>query len=157
MSNFLRNPNLTRNIATVAAGIGALSLSACSTGAQHNFGPKDPSMTCIELLNGANLRTDPHVPNGNDGKFNDITTIRFTDNEDYPTLKSSIPVTDKSGFYISEDPNGVWYGISADILEQYFKNNRVKKRIKSDSDGTVWVNQQRAEVCENPKKPSVVE
>lgn len=102
-------------------------------------GHVDRSISSLTLEDGARIRKDPYVPDIQSEPNNLVSEL---------DLKDSIEVdTDGKAVVASETADGEWYGIPATKLRESLMrvDPDLKLRLKGDSDGYVWVNQQRAE------------
>ena len=101
------------------------------TNPDEAFGTIDSQISSIELEAGAKLRQDPTIPWVNDENQNDMLTLE---------KDTKIEV---DGAHIKNgNANGVWFGISEDDLAA---SGLDISRFKSDKDGVVWVNTQKAD------------
>lgn len=129
----------------LAAG-GAVAFSSHESGSNDPdkiFGESDTTISKIEINgDGVNLRSDPSIPNPKDGIQNVVAKINVQDtgSGDVSTKNFSITVDTDDGVHTYEDANGTWYGINKKDLEKSVPG--VKNA--NDSDGVIWVNEQRA-------------
>jgi len=96
----------------------------------------DNGITSITIDKGANLRSDPADGDDDAGMTNLIKTTNET-----------IRVKADNDITVSQDINGTWYGVPAESL------NRVDPdlKVKGNSDGYIYVNDQRAIPHESTK------
>lgn len=146
MSNILRVRNYNKLPAAVAATAIALGATACGSEKDYSITPKDTAITCVEIDDGATLRSGPYVPAIHDGAQNTIHKVELVDDERY-NVDATINVTTPSGVHVEHDNNSTWYGLSAEDLTKAFKSKDDINSIKNDNDGIIWVNEQRANDC----------
>lgn len=95
------------------------------------------------ILHG-NVRSDPETTNSQD-------TNVYTSIDDEVTIE--IPDGDKVLIYRDEhDPNGAYYGLSTDTLEN--EDLISKNEARNDRDKTVWVNEQNVRIIRAPENPT---
>ena len=127
----------------VAIGATALVGGLIATGPKDDFLKSEQArQKVIEMENveeisfHGNIRSNPEIPNSEDS--NTITSIN---NE----VSFAVPDGSTVYYYRDEnDPNGGWYGVSTDLLEE--ESLISKGEARRDGDKTVWVNDGNATI-----------
>lgn len=127
----------------VAIGVTALVGGLAATGPKDDFLKSEQArQKVIEMENveeisfHGNIRSNPEIPNSEDQ--NTITSI---DDE----VSFAVPDGSTVYYYRDEnDPNGGWYGVSTELLEN--ESLISKSESRQDGDKTVWFNDGNARV-----------
>lgn len=124
---------LKRFVPVAIIGLGAAACGGAEGGDDYE---KNPNVTSVTIHEGANIRSEPHKADSDEGPGNKLATL-----EKPATLKTPDGVT------TSEDRNGVWVQLPAKdvagILDSQGQGGAAK-RVEGDEDGKVWVNWQKA-------------
>lgn len=93
-----------------------------------------------EIVFYGNVRSNPEIPNSEDP-----SNIYSSIDEE---VRIDVPEGSKILYYPNDkDPNGGWYGVSVDILEdESFISDREARRLEKDHDGYAWINHNNASV-----------
>lgn len=128
----------------VAIGATALVGGLIATGPKDDFLKSEQArQKVIEMENveeisfHGNIRSNPEIPNSEDQ--NTITSIN-------DEVSFAVPDGSTVYYYRDEnDPNGGWYGVSTELLEN--ESLISKSESRQDGDKTVWINDGNARVA----------
>ena len=128
----------------VAIGATALVGGLIATGPKDDFLKSEQArQKVVEMENvekisfHGNIRSNPKIPNSEDQ--NTITSIN-------DEVSFAVPDGSTVYYYRDEnDPNGGWYGISTELLEN--ESLISKSESRQDGDKTVWINDGNARVA----------
>ena len=124
---------LKRFVPVVIIGLGATACGGAESGDDYK---KNPNVTSVTIHEGANIRSEPHKADADEGPDNKLATL-----EKPATLETPDGVT------TSEDRNGAWVQLPAEdvvrILDSQGQGGAAK-RVAGDEDSKVWVNWQKA-------------
>ena len=128
----------------VAIGATALVGGLIATGPKDDFLKSEQArQKVVEMENvekisfHGNIRSNPKIPNSEDQ--NTITSIN-------DEVSFAVPDGSTVYYYRDEnDPNGGWYGISNELLEN--ESLISKSESRQDGDKTVWINDGNARVA----------
>ena len=101
-----------------------------------------------EIVFYGNVRSNPEIPNSEDP-----SNIYISIDDE---VRIEVPEDSRILYYPNDkDPNGGWYGVPVDILEdESFISDREARKLEKDHDGYVWVNHNNASVTTGPESSS---
>ena len=163
MSNFLPSPvaeapatpGARRDIKLAAGALAAaLAVAGCTRPETKGLAPTNPDITCLQIVDGAKIRSSPSVPGRDEAKdHNRIFELNLpkgnfvADLQDM-TKKGELTVRLDGLYYVEEreDNNGKWYGIPTTYTEPLEKAAKTEVNVP-----TIWVNEAKVVNC-SPKK-----
>jgi hypothetical protein len=106
-------------------------------------GEEDENITSVTISDGARLRSEPVVSDFEEGAPSNVVD----------TTDSTMKIKGNKKVLVHYDVNGEWFGVPADSLMRVDPD----LKLRGDSDGYVWVNEQKAsaetsQVVDNSKQ-----
>ncbi len=154
----LTEPNTTRRLKIAAGALAsALTLTGC-TRAETGLPPTDPKITCLRIVDGANIRSSPSVPGREEAKdHNLVFSVDLSEGNFLTDLKDvtkagelTVQLPDLHYVQRRKDNNGTWYGIPTMYTEPLQK--AAKTTVNPKDTLVLWVNGQKAKNCSKEKK-----
>lgn len=129
---------LKRFVPVAIIGLGAAACGGAEGGDDYE---KNPNVTSVTIHEGANIRSEPHKADPDQGPDNQLAT-----------LKEPATLETPDGVTTSEDRNGTWVQLPAEDVVRILGSQGqggAAKRVEGDEDGKVWVNWQGTTMKDN--------